>query len=512
MSCTTNKIDSNLTGLSFAEETCLGDISATPVFYALEPNTYSDFGGTIKTVARAFINPSRQNYKGAVTDLDAAGGFNIDVTKTNLQRLAQGFFFADARQKPATNLLNSAAIVLTGVTSGNEITAAAGLAALDKAGLILLASGFSNAANNGLLIVASGTDAEVTVTNALVAEVPSASATLVNVGFQFTSGDATIVMTGNIPALETTVADLTTLGLIVGEWIFIGGDLPALVFANNGGFARIASIAAHKITFDDVTWSTVNDTGAAKTVQIFFGTVIKNESTPALIKRRSYTLERTLGMGTVSTQAEYVSGAVADQFTLNIKQATKLDADLTFVGINNFQIPGDGTIPILSATGTLIPAAGEDAYNTSENIYRAKMAVVDSTTAAPSALYGYVSDATIVIKNSVTANKAIGVLGAFDTSAGVFDVSGSVTAYFENVAAIQAIRNNASVEYSVIFAYENAGFIFDIPLLTLGGKGMTVTKDQPVTVPLTSAAAANKNGYTLLSNWFPYLPTVAMPG
>jgi hypothetical protein len=509
--CAVNKIDSNLTGLSFAEEMCLGELPATPVFYALEPNSYSKFGGDIKTVARAFINPSRQNYKGAVVDLTASGGINVDVTKTNLLRLMQGFFFADARQKPATNLLNSAPVVLTGVTGGNEITAAAGLAGLAVVGHILYASGFNNVANNGLLFVTGGSNTEVTVSNALTAETPPATASLINVGYEFASGDCEIMLNGAIPELASTSADFTTMNLIPGEWIFIGGDGAAFAFTNNGGYARIASISAHLLTFSDVTWTPVAEVGAGKTVQIFFGTVIKNETTPALIKRRSYTLERTLGMGETSTQAEYISGAVADQFTLNVKQATKLDADLTWVGINNYQLSGEVGYTILSSTATLVPAAGEDAYNTASNIYRTKMAIVDPTNPAPASLFGYVSDATVVIKNSVTALKAIGVLGAFDTTAGTFDVSGSVTAYFENVAAIAAIRNNASVEYNAIFASENAGFIFDMPLLTLGGGALDVKKDTPVSVPLTSNAAANTLGYTLLSNWFFYLPEVAMP-
>ena len=102
-------------------------------------------------------------------------------------------------------------------------------------------------------------------------------------------------------------------------------------------------------------------------------------------------------------------------------------------------------------------------------------------------------------------------MGAFDTTAGNFEVGGSITAYFTTVAAVKAVRANADVGLSVISAAKNAGFIFDIPLLGLGGGRLNVEKDAPITVPLEPAGAENENGYTMLYEVFSYLPTVAMP-
>jgi hypothetical protein len=76
---------------------------------------------------------------------------------------------------------------------------------------------------------------------------------------------------------------------------------------------------------------------------------------------------------------------------------------------------------------------------------------------------------------------------------------------------VKAVRANADVGLSIIAASKNAGFLFDIPLLGLGGGRLNVEKDAPIMVPLEPAGAENLNGYTLLYQVFPYLPTVAMP-
>jgi Phage tail tube protein len=519
MSCDIYKIDSNVSGTFIAEEQCLKKLpdvvpdsgeGDAAIWYAQEPNSFSDFGGESTMVARSPIDPSRQNKKGVVVDLDASGGFNQDYTKSNLTRLTQGFMFADARELPSTAGLNDLTpIVITGVTTADDRYAAASGLTIFTVGDIILASGFTNPLNNGVKVVDEVNTAYVGVAGNLADETPPAGAKIEVIGYQFASADLSISVSSGVVSLVTAAGDFTDYdALIPGLWIFIGGDVSTNRFTNNVGFARIKTVNEGSLVFDDVTWTPVNEAGTGKTIQLFAGLVVKNEKEPALIKRRSYNIERTLGEGPTATQAEYLEGAVPNELTFNIPSAEKLNVDLTFVACSHSVRSGESGDE--RKPGTRYSSPGEEAYNSTSDIYRMKMHV-HSTASATTALFGYVSEGSISISNGVTPVKAIGVLGAFDTTAGNFVVGGSLTAFFTTTSAVQAIKSNADVGFSVIGAAKNAGFIWDIPLLSLGGGRLNVEKDQAITVPLEPAGAENANGYTLLHQVFNYLPDVAMP-
>lgn len=581
--CPPKKIDSNITGLRFAEERCLGELPATPIWRPLEPNSYSDFGSNISTIARNPINPSRQRKKGVVTDLDASGGFQQDLTVSNTTDLLQGFLFADARERPSTDSLVKGQIPVTAVagtartytfsnvTASVAVPAAAGtgyrvgdlltvsggtLAAraarlyvsavnpatgaitglsIDDNGVygalptnpatltggsgtaatatltagtsltfvpndIVLIDGFGIAANNGIKTLSAVSGGVLTVTETCADEAsPPAAARVRTIGRRFPLADISIVMNGNLPRLTTAAGNFTTFGFIPGEWVYIDG------LTSNVGFARITTIAAGFIEFDKTDWAPVVEAGAGKTVTLYYGTVIRNESDPALIKRTSYQLERTLGTDETGVMSEYLIGAVANELTLNVAQADKATVDLTFVAIDNEQRNGTEGVK----AGTRPTLRVEDAFNTSSDFSRIKVASVDPLNPNPLPLFAFATDLTLTVNNSVTPNKAIGVLGGFDTSAGTFEVGGSITAYFSSIEAVKAVRNNADITIDFILVKNNAGLVFDVPLLTLGNGRLTVEQDQAITLPLDTAAAESKFGNTLTVQVFPYLPNSA---
>jgi hypothetical protein len=501
-----NKIDSNVTGLRFAEEVSLKTLPGSPVWYPLEPNSYADFGGQISTVARNPINSSRQRKKGVTTDLEATGAFNQDLTFDNTTRLLQGFFFADIREKFTSAPMNGVALALT-ATTATTYTAASGLTGL-LLGDIVYGQGFAVTANNGIkVLTAPSTATTITVTGNAVEASPPAAANLRRVGYQFASATLDVVKNGELVRLNRAsgTVDFTTFGLIPGEWIYVGGDAAGLRFANNQGWARIAVVAATYIELDKTSWEPVNETGTGKTVQIFFGSVLKNESNPALIKRRTYQLERTLGDDGSGTMSEYLVGAVPNELTLNIAQADKVMMDLSFVAVDNEQRTGVQGVK----TGTRPSLAMSSAFNTSSDVSRIKLALANPLDASPTPLFAFATEMTLTVNNNVSANKAIGVLGGFDTTAGTFEVGGSMNAYFADVTAVQAVRNNDDITLDILLLKKEKALLFDIPLLALGDGRLTVEQDQAITLPLETNAAESSFGHTLLFQSFYYLPDVA---
>jgi hypothetical protein len=504
-----NKIDSNCTELRIAEELSLGVLPGTPEWIPYEPNSYPDFGGEITTVARNPINPSRQRKKGVVTDLDAAGGFETDLTQANIQNLLQGFFWADFLRKGEE--------VPTQATATTDLFAVASTTGFQVNDLIWV-TGFVNAANNGLhVITAIVVDTTIEVLGStLVTETPPATANIVVVGHQGGAGDIDVDDTGNFATYTSTTLDFTTLGLNPGEWIYVGGDLAAEAFttAANNGWKRVKSIAANALVVDKSELAMATEASTTETIRMFFGRVLKNQNTKTTIVRRSYQLERQLGApddaSPANIQAEYLVGQVPGEMTINIGTADKITAELNFQGTDQETIDG----PTALKSGNRPAVVEADAFNTSSDFSRLKMAVVSTTSEAPTPLFAFITEMTINLNNNLNPNKAVSVLGAFDITGGTFEVGGSITAYFSNVSAIAAIRNNSDVTMDLVLAKANAGIALDIPLITLGDGKLNVEQDEPITIPVTNEAASGAKvdpnmDHTLMMVFFDYLPTAA---
>lgn len=503
------KQDSNATELRIAEEESAGVLPGTPVWYPLEPNSYKDFGGQLKLEARNPINAGRQRKKGTPVDLDAKGGFNTDLTPSGMQELMQGMLFADMRRK------NELAVAVVDGTT-NEYQPASGGAGY-RAGDLLFAKGSTDSRNNGLkLVTGSPAATSVPVTDTGLVDTLADTITISRVGFQFAAGDLTVDADGGtngLPALKSTTKDFTQLGIIPGEWVCIGDDGAAFKFATDGcnGLARVKTVTAHTLTLDKAPEGLVDEAGTGKTVRLIFGRVLRNESTADLIKRRTYQLERTLGKADSTDlvpQSQYLTKCAFDKMDMKLEQGKKIEADFSLIaGDEELRTGADGL-----KAGLRPVLVDEDAFNSTSHVARFSVAKIDPADASPIDLYAYMTSLTLTVDNKIKANKAIKVLGAFDTSAGQFTVSAKAEAYFANITPLVAARQNADVTMDITLRLAGKGWTIDVPLLGVGDVQADAKQDDPIMLPLSiDAGTAARYGldYTLLIVFWDYLPGTA---
>lgn len=503
-----NKIDSNETELSMALEVVgsPGTLPVTPVWIGLEPNEYKDFGGQNTLLARRPINSSRQRKKGNIVDLEANGGFNQDFTNENSETLVSGFMYAAARSKSSAAVTE---VTGTGYKVADET--------IFVVGHILLASGFATAANNGVKVVTAlvASPNEVSVAGLVAEALPPAGAKIVVIGYQGAAGVLDVDASGALPTVTSSAANFDAMGLIPGEFIWIGGDGVGTSFttAANNGPKRIKSVTAGTITIDKSDLAMVTELSATETVQVFFGRVIKNEQAD-LIVRQTFQLERKMGAPDTDqpaqVQAEYVKGAFPDQLEMRIESADKINVDYSFVAMNSDQMTSIQGVK----AGTRTVVEEGDMYNTSTDFSRIKLAVIENGVESPLPLFEFMTDMTLTINNNVSLDKAVAVLGGFDATLGLFEVSVEINAYFTKMESVIAIRQNKDVTIDFVCAKDNRGFAVDVPLVALGDGLADVALDEPIKIPLKNEAATAAKydpafNHTLMWTYFDYLPDVA---
>lgn len=507
----------NLTGLFVAEEETLGVLpgvdGADAVWFEREPNSYADFGGNFAMTTRKPITHDRQHTKGEVSDNNPTSGYNEDLTPTNMIRPIQGFLYADAREKPSSNPVNGTYRAMTAILAADDkYTAAAGLGAF-LVGHLVFAENFGVQDNNGLNRVTAVAAGALTMASPLEDEAaPPADAQITAVGFQFGAGVLTMTVADESVFLDTGAINATTLGLTPGEWIGVGGDDVATRYADAGDnapfYGRVASVTADGITLDKTTGVQVTNVGAGKTIQIFFGTVVRNEDDCTLIVARSYTMERQYGCGD-DAEADYVKGASANQMTITVPTPAadaKVTVDLAYIATGSFERTAEEGL----LDGDRVGALNEPAFKPGLDVYQHKLAVIDETTLNPTGLVAYNSEASLVINNNLAGNKAIETFGNSGMNIGEFTVSGSINAYWTSVQATRKVRQGADLTWHLILTKAKAAVIFDVASLGLGNGRASVEANTPVKLPLETAAGKGKFGYTLLATFMRYSPAVLM--
>lgn len=508
----------NLTSLYAAEEESPGVLPADPVWQEREPNSYSDFGGNYAMSTRKPITHDRQARPGDIADNSPTSGFQEDLTPTNLLVPMRSFLFAEARQRPSSAPIGGAPIVFTDVAA-TQFKAAAGLG-IFKVGHIVRPRGFAeDSTNNSIRVVTVVAAGAITVTPGgmtVEADAPD-DAVVEAVGFQFTAGHLTLTVLADGIALTTDMAgvDFTTMGFVPGEWHFIGGDDAGTRFGEPGAdnapfYAQLDSVSATVLAYGKTTGVQVTNNGAGKTIQIFFGSVVRNEDDCNLIREITFTHERQYGCG-VGAEAEYVQGDYANQLTLTVPTPAadaKVTVDFGFIGLTSFERTADEDL--LSEGDVRLPAPLEPSFKPGLDVYQQKLTVLDPTTLNPTPMVAYSSSSALTINNNLSGIKAVERFGNAGVSIGELSVTGSITAFFTGVTQNRQVRLGKRATWHLILTKANSAIAFDIASLSLGNGRNAVSANTPVTIPLDTTAAKGKYGYSLLVTFFRYVPSVGM--
>jgi hypothetical protein len=497
------RVLTNGMSLSFAREASLGKLPVTPLWYELEPNTINSFGTTIGKTNRTPISKARARRKGVITDLDSAVEIEADVTLTHLRIFAEHFLFSryvggDVYQPSA------ASGVAFNVSPMSAQQASRLIYSADGAKTLVHARGFTNPSNNGLkpLGAAPAPGATAITVAGLTAEAVAAD-DLVEVaiaGIRAAVGDLAIDASGN---LVSTVLDFTTLGIVAGQVIHIGGldILNQFGSEDDFGFVRVAGVAAHLLTLVKRDQPFVADTGAGVAVDILFGQFVRNvdiDHPDFLQPSAQFELASPNLMAGGGTGYEYAIGNWADSISIAIPLTGKATVTLGFVGTNTLNPTG------VRAAGAADAKVGgqTEAFGTASDIARLRIQDIDEA--------GLTTDfksATFTLTNNVAGEKVLGNLGPKYLNAGDIEADVENQMLFTNADVIERIRCNKTVGFDWVLRNGDGGVAMDLPTGTLTGGGRDYPANQSVLMNDTFAAhQEDAVGFTCGWSFFPALP------
>lgn len=501
------QVQTEFTSMLQSIEASPGVLAGSPIWKLVEPNSYGTYGSLIKKVSRQPISKNRQRRKGIVVELDSSVDFECDVTLEALRDYAEAFAFASASggltapQHIASGAGFQSLAAVTGGYSHSALTTAI------PTGRLVFARGFTNSIDNGLKVVDTGptTTSTPTVGGGLTAETPTlqANATLDVCGVRGAVGDITMNASGN---LTSTVLDFTTLGLVQGQFIKIGGAAAANQFATAAynGSARVLTIAAGLLTLDKRSWTIGSaDTGATKLIDIYFGQFVRNVAVDdARFLQRTYAFELALtGLQNPSGNAYlYPNGNYLGKLGFNLPLSNKAIMTPGFIGLDT-PVP---TITRASGAATPVLPFQTAGFGTSSDIARLSVRALTDTTTD---LGVYWKKVDAKLDNGVTAEKVLAQLPAKYINVGLLQFDLDAQAVFTDAVLLSAVRNNDTLTIDWQIKNSDGGAIFDVPSFTLGDGKLDLPRYKTVLINEKCEAFQDSTlGYTIGVSLFPFLP------
>lgn len=474
--------NANQVAVGIIEEITQGTTPATPAFKGLRITAAPDLAVNPETVVSDEIASDRNISDLALVGIGSGGSLNHEISFEALDLIYEGAMSNPWIDK-ATRIGTGE---VTDITTATDVNVVAG--EVFQEGDIIIMEGWVDPANNGQFVALIGTTGSVIKLSSLVNESSNANVKIRTVGFQGASGDIDAVA-GGINGLTATALDFTTLGLVPGEWLKIGGTLTAEKFVDpdDNAYVRISTIAASALNFDIVPADWGAETGAGLTIDLWLGSVLTNG-----ITKKFYTIEEQF-TDHVPVTYQYMRGMMVDGLTFTLNAKAIVTAEASFLGLS-------GEITETRFAGSTDEAAPtSDVLNTSSNVGQ----ILENGLAI--AGKNFVLDNTIVIANNLREQPAIGVLGAVGIGQGEFSLTGTLNTYFDDKTMVEKVINNTESAYNLVLR-DNAeqALLIDLPRIKFASGFPEVSgKNTDTTVNLGFQAIKHPIlGYTMLMQRF----------
>lgn len=462
--------DSNRLRLTTVRETTFGETPATPRMRTARL-TGESLAFEPQFVQSQELRSDRMNSDPIKVNEQNQGPINFElsypVDNSPFSDFIRSLFFNPWTNTPTFDNDGTADSVIedAGTTTDTYVVASGGAAVVE--GHLVRATGFTNDDNNQIFRAASSTGTTIVGdTLGLDAETaPPGTAKLKVVGFQGESGDITAAAGG----LGSTNLDFTTLGLVVGQWIKIGGTATADKFgtAACNGWARVSGTpTATSLPLDNLPAGWTTDSGSSKTIKVWFGDQVKNGTT-----QTSLTIERGF-MGQATPTYIIQRGMVAGQGEFNFTTEEVITGSVTFQGLT-----GEQTTTSLDAS----PDAATTNAIMSANVNVGRIAESGSAVSSPN----YVRSAQISVNNNLRLNTAVGSVGAVDIGEGEAMVEGTLETYFGSNALLAKLLNATAGSINLRSQKDSQAIVLAVPRATFtSGSPSAGAKNQDVMLPL----------------------------
>lgn len=500
--------NANRTAIRVSKETSFKTPFPNPLFQPIRI-TSASLAYTPETVTSNELDATRQIVDQPLVGFSSGGDVPAELSIGNTDILMDGLFMNPWIRSP--EVLNGAswkygsgsaaanrftAMTATALTfTANSVLAGSSVnspATAFVAGHLIYVSGLGASNPDHILRVSASTATGLTVAGATAVASPPVTARVKTVGFEGVAADISAVTVGG-NALTSTALNFTTLGLTVGQWIYLGTGNYG--FDGFFGWARIGSIAAQRLGLDIVPTGFVANAGTGKTVRGYFTDCIKN----GVVEDISYYIEEEFGL-TAGTRYMYHRGQEVNSRAISAETKAIITDTWNFLG-------ADGT-PVSAArqanATTLAPAIGT---------------VLNSSTAVPvmyengSPVTGpnFVNSFSFTIENAKRSRDAVGILGAADIGTGRLGVTGTLSTYFGDETYYNKVIANTRT--SLTFGFSDPAAtryeIYDMPKVKYSSGAPDVTGiDTDIMVPLEFRALRDLEGgrdYTLMLSRFEYI-------